>query len=87
MASKTRLLKLLLLRRLHVREAVFLTLLRFIVVLLLRGNHKKAALVREAAKQTELVARRLVGALWTGSEVAKKTTTLLFDYQNFARLL
>ena len=64
MASKTRLLKLLLLRRLHVqtlvREAVFLTLLCFIVVLLLRGNHKKAALVREEAKQTELVARRLL---------------------------
>ena len=82
MASKTRLLKLLLLRCRHVqtlvREAVFLTLLRFIVVLLLRGNHKKAALVREAAKQTELVARRLVGALWTGSEVAKKTTTPSF---------
>ena len=61
-----------------VREAVFLTLLRFIVVLLLRGNHKKAALVREAAKQTDLVARRLVGALWTGSEVAKKQQLLFF---------
>ena len=68
MASKTRLLKLLLLRRLQVRETVFLTLLRFSVVLLLRGNHKKAALVREAAKQTKLVARRLVGALWTGKK-------------------